>query len=193
MQKYLSMKTKKSLAAALKRAMENKSLSKITVSELIAECNVNRKTFYYHYRDIYDLLESMLAEELHKFDAAHFENETLEECIFKIASFIIENKKAVKHIYDSVDRDKLEQALYEAALPQITHYVKHNTGDAPHTENDIKLLSSLYSAAFAGAVLHMLKSGIPDTYDDTLRRICSMFDGSVEFALKNLNKTTKSE
>ncbi len=185
--------TANAIKASFTRLLNEKPLDKITVKDIVEDCGINRKTFYYHYRDIYDLLESMLAEELHKFDAAHFENETLEECIFKIASFIIENKKAVKHIYDSVDRDKLEQALYEATLPQITHYVKHNTGDAPHTENDIKLLSSLYSAAFAGAVLHMLKSGIPDTYDDTLRRICSMFDGSVEFALKNLNKTTKSE
>lgn len=33
----LSLKTKKSLAAALKKAMETKKLSKITVSELVAE------------------------------------------------------------------------------------------------------------------------------------------------------------
>lgn len=45
----LSLKTKQSLAAALKHAMEKKKLSKITVSELITACNVNRKTFYYHF------------------------------------------------------------------------------------------------------------------------------------------------
>ena len=52
----ISLNTKKEFAAALKHAMEKKTLSKITVSELITECNVNRKTFYYHFKDIYDLL-----------------------------------------------------------------------------------------------------------------------------------------
>ena len=33
--------------------MEKKPLSKITVSEIIADCGVNRKTFYYHFEDIY--------------------------------------------------------------------------------------------------------------------------------------------
>ena len=46
-----------------KKAMEKKTLSKITVSELIAECNVNRKTFYYHFDDIYALLKWTLEEE----------------------------------------------------------------------------------------------------------------------------------
>lgn len=59
----ISLKTKKSLAAALKKAMETKKLSKITVSELIEECNMNRKTFYYHFKDIYDLLKWVLEEE----------------------------------------------------------------------------------------------------------------------------------
>lgn len=185
--------TANAIKASFMRLLNEKPLDKITVKDIVEDCGINRKTFYYHYRDIYDLLEAMLTEELHKFDAEHFENETLEECVFKIANFIIKNKKAVKHIYDSIDRDTLEKKLYESALPQITHYVEHHTGNEPYTKEDIGLISSLYSAAFGGAVLHMLRSGLPDTYEDRLRRICSMFDGSVEFALKNLNKTTKSE
>lgn len=59
----LSLKTQQCLAAALKNAMENKKLSKITISELCAACNVNRKTFYYHFQDIYALLKWMLEQE----------------------------------------------------------------------------------------------------------------------------------
>lgn len=43
--------------------MRRKPFSKITVSELIKTCNVNRKTFYYHFEDIYDLLKWMLEQE----------------------------------------------------------------------------------------------------------------------------------
>lgn len=52
----LSLKTKQSLAAALKNTMKSKKLSKITVTELCTVCNVNRKTFYYHFQDVYALL-----------------------------------------------------------------------------------------------------------------------------------------
>ncbi|MGN1367950.1 MAG: TetR family transcriptional regulator, partial [Aristaeellaceae bacterium] len=44
-----SLNTKRTLAESLKRLMQKKPLSKITVSEIIADCGVNRKTFYYHF------------------------------------------------------------------------------------------------------------------------------------------------
>ena len=49
--------TKKLLSESLKKAMRNKAFSKITVSEIINDCGVNRKTFYYHFEDIYALLK----------------------------------------------------------------------------------------------------------------------------------------
>ena len=48
-----SMKTKQAMADSLKRYMEVKSLSKITISAICEDCGINRKTFYYHFKDIY--------------------------------------------------------------------------------------------------------------------------------------------
>lgn len=58
-----NLQTKTALAASLKKLMEKKPLKKITVSEIITDCNVNRKTFYYHFEDIYALLKWMLEQE----------------------------------------------------------------------------------------------------------------------------------
>lgn len=43
----ISLQTKKKLAASLKKFMMTTSLDKITVTQIIKDCNVNRKTFYY--------------------------------------------------------------------------------------------------------------------------------------------------
>ena len=53
----ISLKTKRTLAASLKKLMEQKSLSRITISELCRDCGLNRKTFYYHFDDIQSLLK----------------------------------------------------------------------------------------------------------------------------------------
>ena len=50
------MKTEQKLALKLKELMSNEPLDQITVSRLTKVCGVNRQTFYYHFRDIYDLL-----------------------------------------------------------------------------------------------------------------------------------------
>lgn len=47
--------TKKALAASLKKFLAEKPLSKVTVTDITEDCEVNRQTFYYHFKDIYDL------------------------------------------------------------------------------------------------------------------------------------------
>ena len=48
--------TKRALAEALKELMEEKSFSKISVADICGKCNMNRKSFYYHFKDKYDLV-----------------------------------------------------------------------------------------------------------------------------------------
>jgi len=55
----MATSTKKALAAALKKMMEVKPIDKITVKDLVEICGVNRQTFYYHFDDVYDLLECL--------------------------------------------------------------------------------------------------------------------------------------
>ncbi len=48
--------TKRALAAALKELMKTKPFSKISVSDICEACDMNRKSFYYHFKDKYDLV-----------------------------------------------------------------------------------------------------------------------------------------
>ena len=48
--------TKKALANALKQLMNEKPFSKINISDICERCDMNRKSFYYHFRDKYDLM-----------------------------------------------------------------------------------------------------------------------------------------
>ena len=48
--------TKRALAAALKELMAEVPFSKITVADICEKCGMNRKSFYYHFRDKYDLV-----------------------------------------------------------------------------------------------------------------------------------------
>ena len=52
-------KTKAQLRAGLARLMQKKSIKEITVKELVDEVDINRSTFYLHYSDIYQMLESI--------------------------------------------------------------------------------------------------------------------------------------
>lgn len=52
----MSQTTKRALEASLKHLLLKKPLDKITINDIAEDCGINRMTFYYHFKDIYDLL-----------------------------------------------------------------------------------------------------------------------------------------
>ena len=59
----MATSTKKALADALKKMMVIKPIDRITVNDLVETCGVSRQTFYYHFDDVYDLLEWVFEED----------------------------------------------------------------------------------------------------------------------------------
>ena len=104
--------TKKSLATSLKDAMRQKNFSKITVSEIIAICGVNRKTFYYHFEDIYALLKWMLEEEALEV-VKHFDLlVNYEDAIRFVMRYVDENDYIISCAYDSIGREEMKRFFY---------------------------------------------------------------------------------
>lgn len=104
--------TKKALADCLKVKMCQKPLSKITVSELIKDCQINRKTFYYHFIDIYDLLHWMLEEEAVEIVKSFDLTTDYEEAIVFVMDYVEENEHILNCAFDSMGRDQLKRFFY---------------------------------------------------------------------------------
>lgn len=107
-----ALRTKKALAAALKARMQTTPFAKITVSDLVSDCGLNRKTFYYHFDDIYALLKWLFEEEAidvaRQFDVLV----DYEECVAFSHRYIDENRAVLRSAYDSVGRDVLKDFFY---------------------------------------------------------------------------------
>ena len=58
--------TKHALAESLKKLLLKKPLNKITINDLTTDCGISRMAFYYHFKDIYDLVEWACLEESRK-------------------------------------------------------------------------------------------------------------------------------
>lgn len=54
--------TKIALGESLKKLVLTKRLEKITINDLTSDCGISRMAFYYHFKDIYDLVKSVVEE-----------------------------------------------------------------------------------------------------------------------------------
>lgn len=96
-----SLKTKRALAESLKKLMRAKPFSKITVTEIVNDCEVNRKTFYYHFEDIYALLRWIFEEEAVNIIRKFYLLNDYDEAIEFIYEYISENKDLLRNAYDA--------------------------------------------------------------------------------------------
>ena len=154
-----SLQTKQALSEALKTMMKKKPLTKITVRELVEVCGVNRKTFYYHFEDIYALLLWIFKEEaidvVKKFDLPTQPREAL----FFVMDYVEENSYLINCAYDSLGRDQLRSFLYDdfsSITKELLERVEALSGNK--LESSYKeYLTKFYAEGLAGMLIDWIK------------------------------------
>lgn len=182
----ISYNTKKMLAASLKKIIENKPLSKVTVSEIITDCGVNRKTFYYHFENIYALLNWMLKQEAIEVVKQMDLIVDYEDAIRFVMDYMEENEVILKNIYHSVGKDELVHFFHndfiELSRSIIERAVQKEQITLPLDFKD--LLSRFYTGAIAGILLEWIEGKAAHDRDKTIQYISLIFHNSITNILK---------
>lgn len=163
-----SLNTKRLLAGSLRKFMREKSFSKITVTEICMDCGVNRKTFYYHFEDIYALLKWILEQEAFKIleDVDSLSN--FKEQILFILNYINTNRQFLNSIYNSLGYDGLREFLHEDFIHLITSTILNLEKQMGYyLEPDFRqFLSQFYASALSGILKELLKERHPKSPEE---------------------------
>lgn len=152
--------TKKALVEALKEAMKSKPFSKVTVSEIISICGVNRKTFYYHFEDIYALLKWMFQQEAIEV-MKHFDLfSDYESAIRFVLDYVEQNEHLIYCAYDSIGRDELKKFFYDDFMDVIVSVISTAEEESSvQLDAEFKVfLAKFYAEALAGMLIDCIKT-----------------------------------
>ena len=159
--------TKRALAKSFSELMETESFGKISIGEICDRCEMNRKSFYYHFRDKQDLIIWMFKYDMS--NAGNFdENDSLTDYITKICGCLYEKKsfyrKALKIEGQNSLTDYIRDIIYDRMSRQsridseLSRYICGYTSDAVVVsikrwicENDQKTCEQFVSFLFNAA------------------------------------------
>lgn len=182
----ISLNTKKMLAQSLKRAMEKKTLSKVTVNELIKDCNLNRNTFYYHFSDIYDLLKWMLEQEavevVKKIDLLV----DTEEAIRFVLNYVNENRHIINCAYDSMGHQEMKRFFYADFIGVMKQAI--NSGarqmQLSISEEFKDFMAQFYAEALASMTISHIKNTQKSEDDVLIQNMLFILKTSMPHLLK---------
>ena len=109
----MSNTTKQGLEASLKRMMLKKPLDKITIRDITEDCGVSRMAFYYHFKDIYDLVEWACVEDASRALQGKKTYDTWQEGLVQVFEAVLENKPFILNAYRCISRDQMESFLFK--------------------------------------------------------------------------------
>ena len=171
--------TKQAIMKCLMDMLKTQSVEKITVKDICETCEINRNTFYYYFSDIYDVLDSVFAEETKTLLELE-DNLTFYETYKKAAAIIIEYRKAVIHIYNSKNKQIVVRYLEKVSNILVRHFVENSVRDCNVTDGDIRYITSFYSYAIVGVTSKWIEEGMPPYNVDLIKRLSDSYDETIE-------------
>ena len=187
----MSQVTKRALEASLKNLLLKKPLEKITINAITEDCGINRMTFYYHFKDIYDLIEWCCVEDAKKALEGKKTYDTWQQGFLQIFEAVLDNKPFILNVYHSVSREQVEIYLYKLTYDLLIGVVEEKSAGMNVREENKKFIADFYKYAFVGLMLDWVKRGMKDDPHVIINDLSVVMSGNVTAALERF-KTNKN-
>jgi AcrR family transcriptional regulator len=171
--------TQKAILDAFVRLLSERPLDKITVTDVANECQITRRTFYYHFHDLFEVVETLLRMETERAVEEFEAGMSWQDCFIRASRFILDNRTAVYHLYRSSRREELERFLDRLFMQIMRQYLTEVSAGHNLKESDAHLICQFYKNALYGLVLEWLDGGMQTDPEQVIRRLGLLFDGHI--------------
>ena len=172
--------TQRAIRETFLELLDERPLHEITVKLIVERCGINRKTFYNHYRDIPDLMERILTDEVDAMMARYTKVDSIEECLGYAIEFALQHKRAALHIYRSVGRDSYVENLLKLCDYLVRTYFAKVEGAAELDAEDYEILVRLYRGQLFGLITEWMMQGMQSDILESFHRVCVLRSGMTE-------------
>lgn len=181
----MSQTTKRALAASLKHLLLQKPLTKITINDIAEDCGISRMTFYYHFKNIYDLVEWICVEDAARVLEGKKSFQTWQEGFLNIFHVIQENRLFIKNVYRSVSKEQINAYLGPLVHDLVLGVVKELSAGMTVSEADQKFIADFYEYAFLGIVQSWIEGDMKEDPEKLVSRTSTLVHGNISRALES--------
>ena len=174
----MSQVTKRALEQSLKNLLLKKPLTKITVGDITDDCGINRMTFYYHFKDIYDLVEWSCLEDAKQALEEKKTYNTWQQGLLQIFKAVQENKPFILNVYRCVRREQVEKYLQPLVDQLILNVINEEAAGITVRDEDKQFIAQVYSYMFIGLMLDWIKDDMREDPQQIVEKLSKLIKGS---------------
>lgn len=180
----MSQVTKRALEQSLKNLLLKKPLTKITISDIAEDCGINRMTFYYHFKDIYDLVEWACIEDARKALEDNRTHDTWQQGFLQIFEAVRENRPFIMNVYRCVHKEQVEKYLNPLVDNLIMGVVEEECAGMTVRDEDKGFIARVFAYIFIGVMMDWIKDDMREDPQAIVDRLSRLIQGSIVEALR---------
>ena len=162
--------TKQALIASFKKLLETEPFDKITISDITNDCGLSRQTFYYHFRDIFDMIRWIYNSESLNEIGGRGGYGTWQDKIRELFDYTLNNKSLILGTFNSKCRNDLVGYYMDVSIRKISDIVEMKS-DGDIAEKDKKFIASVYAYAFVGIMVDWISDGMKESSEEMVDRV----------------------
>lgn len=169
--------TKRIIKESLIDLLQHKKIHEVTVTDICKKSDINRGTFYTHYKDAYDLLKS-IEDELFNQISEYIEETPVEDykdvLLLKALELIEENKELCKILFSKqMENNIMDRIIYVASKAEIDKVVKGSKVDAVFLDYFIKYA--------VGGVVSVVQTWLENDLNESPQEIVNIINDIISF------------
>ena len=176
----MSQHTQKAILHTFQEMLRKQPFDKITVSALVAKCEVSSNTFYYHYRDIYDLLDTWLRTIQDEYVSQIYERASWQDAMKALLREMKANSDLVYHLFNSLSRERIERYFFESTDDTFCSLVRRATQGVDIPEDVLRAFVEYNSYSFVGFFLKFLWNNMSEDIDEGVDQVGRMFEANLQ-------------
>ena len=175
--------TEEILINSLNKLLVCKPVDKITVKDIVSECDLTRQTFYNHFSDIYALIEYSAAQQAQKNLKNTSDYENWQQGFLNIMQEIKRNKNISQNVYHSLYRDLMEDYIYKVLYSYIIRIVEKQADGMTVDQKHKDFIAHFYSLAFIAIIFEWIRNDMKDDPKEIVEQIGVLIQGDFKKAL----------
>jgi len=175
--------TKKALALSIKELMKTIPLAKISIRQIAENCGVNRQTFYYHFKDKFDLVNWIYYTEVIENLAGCTTYAHWTDGMYKTLTYFMNNKSFYTNALNTPGQNAFDGYLFKETYDLIMGVVNDISLGIEVSTTDKNFIADFYTHAFVGITVQWIKSSMKEPPHIMVDRLNDVVEGSMLGAL----------
>lgn len=163
--------TKAALANSLKDIMVSIPLEKITVKDIVENCKLNRQTFYYHFKDKFDLVNWIYYTEVIEIMVTQYHYENWDDTIHTLLTLLQNDKVFYRNALNNFGQNSFYEYFFTITKKTLFFVFDQLSSDFAMSPEDKSFCADFYAYACTGMILQWAHNNMESSPD----KLCQSF------------------